>query len=308
MILNPILSYNIIEDARLNGKKAKDINSLLYLIMHQAQDGRVLRVHYSEMCTALNMCRQTFYTTIRNLRDYGYITYKRSRDCKNGYYDFTVLNNDYEMKPSLKDGKDIVKIHFSGEKKTKGHIYLNRKFFDTNNLLLHKTNEIKAALYLVTINKSRMTTLKPKTLMKALKVNSIYVTMAYIKSVAHQVSDEEKIESALTLQDPDVPNNKIASFDFKFDKKAKTLDRKLMQLWLKKKSKDKIRTRLTDLRREHNVNAITEMIFKVSLDHGYLACHTINHRLSRAKTTLTRFVNDIGESINKNVEYVEYLF
>jgi hypothetical protein len=308
--------------------------------MHQAQDGRVLRVHYSEMCTALNMCRQTFYTTIRNLRDYGYITYKRSRDCKNGYYDFTVLNNDYEMKPSLKDGKDIVKIHFSGEKKTKGHIYLNRKFFDTNNLLLHKTNEIKAALYLVTINKSRMTTLKPKTLMKALKVNSIYVTMAYIKSVAHQVSDEEKIESALTLQDPDVPNNKIASFDFKFDKKAKTLDRKLMQLWLKKKSKDKIRTRLTDLRRErylkaflnhhkieydedaindvlfqytqhskkHNVNAITEMIFKVSLDHGYLACHTINHRLSRAKTTLTRFVNDIGESINKNVEYVEYLF
>lgn len=78
----------------------KESDLLLYIIRYQDDHGCIRGVFYQDVCNNADMCKQTFYNTLRNLQRKGIISYERV----NQDYDITILNNDFSYPDSYKEG------------------------------------------------------------------------------------------------------------------------------------------------------------------------------------------------------------
>lgn len=78
-----------------------EINLLLYVSRYQDDQGRVLGIYYKDVCAAIEISYETFYTSLEILERKGFIT--RSKGSY-GDSDITILNNDFTYTGAMEEG------------------------------------------------------------------------------------------------------------------------------------------------------------------------------------------------------------
>lgn len=86
-------------EANLTNREAE---FLLYVARFQDDKGNIYGLFYSDVCQAVGMCKQTFYSTLRALQRKGIITYTHNRLTHD--FDIQILNNDFSYPDSYKEG------------------------------------------------------------------------------------------------------------------------------------------------------------------------------------------------------------
>ena len=76
---------------KLNSLTNKEVDFILYVARYQDDYGCIRGMYYRDVCKNADMCKQTFYDTLRSLQAQGIITYSRV----NQDYDITILDNDF---------------------------------------------------------------------------------------------------------------------------------------------------------------------------------------------------------------------
>lgn len=76
---------------KLNSLTNKEVDFILYVARYQDDYGCIRGMYYRDVCENADMCKQTFYDTLRSLQAQGIITYSRV----NQDYDITILDNDF---------------------------------------------------------------------------------------------------------------------------------------------------------------------------------------------------------------------
>lgn len=80
---------------------SSELNFLLYLTHFQDDTGRITGVYYKDVCEAIHVSYQTFYSSLRALQEKKIITYKK------GNYDdwnITIQNNDFSYEGAVNEG------------------------------------------------------------------------------------------------------------------------------------------------------------------------------------------------------------
>lgn len=72
----------------------------MYVARYQDDYGCIRGMYYRDVCENADMCKQTFYDTLRSLQAQGIITYSRV----NQDYDITILDNDFSYPGAYHEG------------------------------------------------------------------------------------------------------------------------------------------------------------------------------------------------------------
>lgn len=101
----------------------KEVDFLLYVGRYQDDYGRVTGLYYRDVCSGADMCKQTFYDTLRSLEEKSVIIYNHSDLTSD--FDLTILDNDFSYPSACKEG----------------YINLNRKVFNSQSFKKLKAKE-----------------------------------------------------------------------------------------------------------------------------------------------------------------------
>ena len=82
------IKYSLLN--KLNSLTNKEVDFILYVARYQDDYGCIRGIYYRDVCDNADMCKQTFYDTLRSLQAQGIITYSRV----NQDYDITILDNE----------------------------------------------------------------------------------------------------------------------------------------------------------------------------------------------------------------------
>ena len=85
---------------KLNSLTNKEVDFILYVARYQDDYGCIRGMYYRDVCENADMCKQTFYDTLRSLQAQGIITYSRV----NQDYDITILDNDFSYPGAYHEG------------------------------------------------------------------------------------------------------------------------------------------------------------------------------------------------------------
>lgn len=118
-----------------------EINLIFYIAQFQLQNGFIPNVFYKDVITQLGINPTTFYRTLYKLSCKGIIQYDISN--KYGYYNITLLNND-----------------FSNKDYSEGYININRDLFHTENFIQMKASEKYVFLRLMLRNQDNLNEIK----------------------------------------------------------------------------------------------------------------------------------------------------
>ena len=92
------IKYSLLD--KLNSLTNKEIDFILYVARYQDDYGCIRGMYYRDACENADMCKQTFYDTLRSLQAQGIITYSRV----NQDYDITILDNDFSYPGAYHEG------------------------------------------------------------------------------------------------------------------------------------------------------------------------------------------------------------
>lgn len=119
---------------KLNTLTNREIDFILYVARFQDECGYVKGLYYRNVCDNAKMCKQTFYDTLRSLKQKGIITYNRV----DSDYDITILNNDFSYPSAYSEG----------------YINVSRKVFHTEKFRKLKAKEKILLLHFMKITHS----------------------------------------------------------------------------------------------------------------------------------------------------------
>ena len=92
------IKYSLLD--KLNSLTNKEVDFILYVARYQDDYGCIRGMYYRDVCKNADMCKQTFYDTLRSLQAQGIITYSRV----NQDYDITILDNDFSYPGAYHEG------------------------------------------------------------------------------------------------------------------------------------------------------------------------------------------------------------
>ena len=92
------IKYTLLD--QLNSLTNKEVDFILYVARYQDDYGCIRGMYYRDVCKNADMCKQTFYDTLRSLQAQGIITYSRV----NQDYDITILDNDFSYPGAYHEG------------------------------------------------------------------------------------------------------------------------------------------------------------------------------------------------------------
>lgn len=92
------IKYSLLD--KLNSLTNKEVDFILYVARYQDDYGCIRGMYYRDVCENADMCKQTFYDTLRSLQAQGIITYSRV----NQDYDITILDNDFSYPGAYHEG------------------------------------------------------------------------------------------------------------------------------------------------------------------------------------------------------------
>lgn len=92
------IKYSLLN--KLNSLTNKEVDFILYVARYQDDYGCIRGIYYRDVCDNADMCKQTFYDTLRSLQAQGIITYSRV----NQDYDITILDNDFSYPGAYHEG------------------------------------------------------------------------------------------------------------------------------------------------------------------------------------------------------------
>lgn len=92
------IKYSLLD--KLNSLTNKEVDFILYVARYQDDYGCIRGMYYRDVCENADMCKQTFYDTLRSLQVQGIITYSRV----NQDYDITILDNDFSYPGAYHEG------------------------------------------------------------------------------------------------------------------------------------------------------------------------------------------------------------
>lgn len=94
------IKYSLLEKWCKANLTSKEYDFLIHIAHYQDLMGQVKGIYYRDVCKACDMCKQTFYESLRSLQKKGIITYKSV----NNDYDITILDNEFPNPESFKEG------------------------------------------------------------------------------------------------------------------------------------------------------------------------------------------------------------
>jgi hypothetical protein len=92
------IRYSLLD--RLIELTTKEMDIVLYVAIHQDDQGRLLDTYYRDICNAYHMCGQSFYSSLSALQDKGIVVYER----KNQIFSIKLLDNDFSSEKSYQEG------------------------------------------------------------------------------------------------------------------------------------------------------------------------------------------------------------
>ena len=92
------IKYSLLD--KLHSLTNKEVDFILYVARYQDDYGCIRGMYYRDVCKNADMCKQTFYDTLRSLQAQGIITYSRV----NQDYDITILDNDFSYPGAYHEG------------------------------------------------------------------------------------------------------------------------------------------------------------------------------------------------------------
>ncbi|MCC2821041.1 hypothetical protein LK537_27475 [Lachnoclostridium pacaense] len=92
------IKYSLLD--KLNSLTNKEVDFILYVARYQDDYGCIRGMYYRDVCQNADMCKQTFYDTLRSLQAQGIITYSHV----NQDYDITILDNDFSYPSAFHEG------------------------------------------------------------------------------------------------------------------------------------------------------------------------------------------------------------
>lgn len=92
------IKYSLLD--KLNNLTNKEVDFILYVARYQDDYGCIRGIYYRDVCRNADMCKQTFYGTLRALKEKGIITYSHVEQD----YDITILDNDFSYPGAYHEG------------------------------------------------------------------------------------------------------------------------------------------------------------------------------------------------------------
>lgn len=145
-----------------------DIDIILLLMLKQDGVGRVRGFHHAYVCHELNITKQTFYNSLYNLTELGFIT---EHSCNKGFK--TILNNDHNVMYYLKND-----IRYED---------INRKFLFSEEFRNLKKNAKYLCIYLLFNSCTQFTdknfNILLETIGKKIGVKTLQILQGYVNSI-----------------------------------------------------------------------------------------------------------------------------
>lgn len=96
------LLSKMLESQSHNRLTNKEISFFMEIAQYQDDCGRIEGIYYRNICKDVQMCKQTFYSTLRSLKKKGFITYER--EISGSDYNIQILDNDFSYPESYREG------------------------------------------------------------------------------------------------------------------------------------------------------------------------------------------------------------
>lgn len=91
---------------KLRNLTNREMDFFLCIARYQDLSGKVIGVHNQDICRKTGMCKQTFYTVMRSLKEKGIVSINKQTDAD---YDLLILGNDFSYEGAFREG--YVNLH-----------------------------------------------------------------------------------------------------------------------------------------------------------------------------------------------------